>query len=109
MVNNQLYRVGEKDHHENMFEVESPFVSRWDKVLGRTSSPDKYPFFIIKESSYSNCAMGKIDFSEREEIFKTQFGERYTAHKETENAKMDLLGKVVQINIRDNVSQAFDE
>ena len=134
LVNNQLYRVGEKDHYENIFEIESPFVSRWDKILGRASNPYKDPFYDIKESGYSYCDMGentgdfihelkelkelfpktkedreKIDFDKQEEIFKTQFGERYTAYNEEEKAQTDLWGKVVQINIRDNVSQAFDE
>ena len=134
MINNQLYRLGEKDHRENIWDVESPFVNRWDKMLGRTSSPSKDPFFIIKESSYPNCDMGEnvgdfihelkeikemfpktkeelknINFSEREETFKTQFGERYTALDERTKAKSDLIGKVVQIDIRENYSKAFDK
>ena len=133
LIDQQKVRLGEKNSCEPMDNIESPFVTRWDKILGRIKIKD--PFLTtLKECAYRNCDMGEnardfiqelqevktlfpktqkemdaIDFSERKEIFDTHFKEKHTAYQEEAAAKGELLGRVVQISIRDNVSQAFDE
>lgn len=132
IVDNQRVFTGEKSNHESMMNIENPFATRFEKFFKRDLARD--PLFIVKEGGFEYCDMGKnssdfikevedvksmlpqskeefekIDFPNRDKVFEEKFKERYTAHAEMRDAQKVLMGHIVQIDIRENYSKAFDK